>query len=101
ETREKVQRAVEELGYSVNQQARALASGAVRTILLIHSHDPEREPNSYYHSGLERGGFRACSALGFHLVTRAVDPHREDRRHLISSIIERERPAGIVLPPPL
>jgi LacI family transcriptional regulator len=101
ETREKVQRAVEELGYSVNQHARALASGVGRTILLIHSHDPEREPNSYYHSGLELGALRACSALGFDLVTRAVDPHREDRRHLISSIIERERPAGIVLPPPL
>ena len=101
ETREKVRRAVEALGYSVNQQARALASGAGRTILLIHSHDPDREPNSYYHSGLELGALRACSALGFDLVTRAVDPRREDRNHLISSIIERERPAGIVLPPPL
>lgn len=101
ETREKVKRAVEQLGYSVNQQARALASGLDRTILLIHSHDPEREPNSYYHSGLELGALRACSALGFDLVTRAVDPGREDRNHLISSIIERERPAGIVLPPPL
>ena len=101
ETREKVRRAVEALGYSVNQQARALASGAGRTILLIHSHDLEREPNSYYHSGLELGALRACSALGFDLVTRAVDPDREDRNHLLSSIIERERPAGIVLPPPL
>ena len=101
ETREKVRRAVEALGYSVNQQARALASGSDRTILLIHSHDPDREPNSYYHSGLELGALRACSALGFDLVTRAVDPMREDRKHLLSSIIERERPAGIVLPPPL
>jgi LacI family transcriptional regulator len=101
ETRERVRRAVEALGYSVNQQARALASGGGRTILLIHSHDPDREPNSYYHSGLELGALRACSALGFDLVTRAVDPGREDRNHLISSIIERERPAGILLPPPL
>ena len=101
QTREKVRQAVEALGYSVNQQARALASGAGRTILLIHSHDLEREPNSYYHSGLELGALRACSALGYDLVTRAVDPAREDRKHLLSSIIERERPAGIVLPPPL
>jgi LacI family transcriptional regulator len=101
QTREKVRQAVDALGYSVNQQARALASGAGRTILLIHSHDLEREPNSYYHSGLELGALRACSALGFDLVTRAVDPDREDRNHLLSSIIERERPAGIVLPPPL
>ena len=101
ETREKVRQAVEALGYSVNLQARALASGAGRTIILIHSHEPNREPNSYYHSGLELGALRACSMLGFDLVTRAVDPAREDRNHLISSIIERERPAGIVLPPPL
>ena len=101
ETREKVRQAVEALGYSVNLQARALASGAGRTIILIHSHEPNREPNSYYHSGLELGALRACSTLGFDLVTRAVDPAREDRNHLISSIIERERPAGIVLPPPL
>jgi LacI family transcriptional regulator len=101
ETREKVRRAVEELGYSVNQQARALASGSGRTILLIHSHDQDREPNSYYHSGLELGALRACSSLGYELVTRAVDPANEKRGHLLSSIIERERPAGIVLPPPL
>jgi LacI family transcriptional regulator len=101
ETREKVRRAVEVLGYSVNPQARALASGAARTILLIHSHDPDREPNSYYHSGLELGALRACSALGFELVTRAVDPTNEDRARFLASIIERERPAGIVLPPPL
>src|SRR4029079_19500560 len=59
ETREKVRRAVQALGYSVNPQARALPSGSNRTILLIHSHDPDREPNSYYHSGLELGALRA------------------------------------------
>src|SRR5215208_5486349 len=83
ETRERVRRAVEALGYSVNHQARALASGTGRTILLAHSHDPDREPNSYYHSGLELGALRACSALGFDLVTRAVDPTSTDRGRLL------------------
>jgi LacI family transcriptional regulator len=101
ETRERVRRAVELLGYSVNKQARALASGAGRTILLIHSHDPDREPNSYYHSGLELGALRACSDLGFDHVTHAIDPALADRDRLLASIIERERPAGVVLPPPL
>lgn len=101
ETRERVRRAVETLGYSVNKQARALASGAGRTILLIHSHDPEREPNSYYHSGLELGALRACSDLGLDLVTHAIDPALADRDRLLATIIERERPAGVVLPPPL
>lgn len=101
ETRERVRRAVEELGYSVNQQARALASGTARQIMLIHAHSPELEPNSYYNSGLELGALRGCSALGFDLVARAVDPHDENRFRLLSAIIERERPAGLILSPPL
>lgn len=101
ETRERVRRAVEELGYSVNQQARALASGTGRQIMLIHAHSPELEPNSYYNAGLELGALRGCSSLAFDLVTRAVDPEDEDRLRLLSSILEREKPAGIILSPPL
>lgn len=101
ETRERVRRAVEELGYSVNQQARALASGMGRQIMLIHAHSPELEPNSYYNAGLELGALRGCSSLGFDLVTRAVDPEDENRFRLLSSILDRERPAGIILSPPL
>jgi LacI family transcriptional regulator len=101
ETRERVLRAVETLGYSVNPQARALASGSGRHIMLIHAHNPEREPNSYYHAGLELGALRACSSLGFDLVTRAIDPHGDDPSRLLSSILERERPMGIIVTPPL
>jgi LacI family transcriptional regulator len=100
ETRERVLRAVETLGYSVNHQARALASGSERQIMLVHVHDPEREPNSYYHAGLELGALRGCSALGLDLVTRAIDPNSRDRPRLFASILERERPAGLVVPPP-
>ena len=101
ETRERVQRAVEALGYSVNQQARALASGSSRLIMLIHAHSPELEPNSYYNAGLELGALRGCSSLGLDLVTRAVDPDDENRFRLLASILERERPAGLILSPPL
>jgi LacI family transcriptional regulator len=101
ETRERVRRAVEALGYSVNQQARALASGMARQIMLIHAHSPELEPNSYYNAGLELGALRGCSALGFDLVTRAVDPQDENRFRMLASILERERPVGLVLSPPL
>lgn len=100
-TRERVQRAVEALGYSVNQQARALASGSSTQIMLIHAHSPELEPNSYYNAGLELGALRGCSSIGFDLVTRAVDPHDTNRFRLLASIVERERPAGLILSPPL
>lgn len=101
ETRERVEQAIQELGFSVNQQARALASGAGRQVMLIHSHDPEREPNSYYHAGLELGALRACSVLGADLITRAIDPHVGDPWRLVSAIIDRDRPMGIILTPPL
>ena len=101
ETREKVRRAVEALGYSVNQQARALASGGGRPIMLIHAHSPEREPNSYYDAGLELGALRACSALGLDLVTRAIDPRSTNRARLMTSILDRERPTGLIVSPPL
>jgi LacI family transcriptional regulator len=101
ETRDRVRRAVEALGYSVNQQARALASGSSRQIMLIHIHNPEREPNSYYHAGLELGALRACSSLGHDLITRAIDPDGENPSDLLASILEHERPVGIVVSPPL
>ena len=101
ETREKVRRAVEALGYSVNPQARALASGMGTQIMLIHAHSPDLEPNSYYHAGLELGALRGCASLGFDLVTRAVDPSAKNRSQLLSAILERERPAGLILSPPL
>ena len=101
ETRERVQRAIEELGFSVNRQARALASGAGREVMLIHAHNPEREPNSYYHSGLELGALRACSTLGADLITRAIDPEAGEPWRMIASMIERDQPMGVILTPPL
>ena len=101
ETRERVRRAMDALGYSVNHQARALASGMGREIMLIHAHSPELEPNSYYNAALELGALRSCSSLGFDLVTRAVDPDDPNRFRLLSAIIDRDRPAGIILSPPL
>jgi LacI family transcriptional regulator len=101
QTRNRVHEAVEALGYSVNMQARALASGIGRQIMLVHAHDPDQEPNSYYNAGLELGALRACSALGFDLVTRAVDPHGGSAAGLLLAILERERPTGVVLSPPL
>lgn len=100
-TRLKVQAAIEKLGYSVNQQARALASGGSRRILLIHASSPDREPNSYYDSGLELGALRGCTALGYDLVSRAIDPAGRDPAARLDAILRHEQAAGVILPPPL
>ena len=100
ETRGRVQQAVLDLGYSVNMKARALATGVGRQVMLVHAHSPECEPNSYYDAGLELGALRACSALGFDLVTRSIEPNGAHARLLLATI-EGEQPAGVILPPPL
>lgn len=100
-TRLKVREAIDSLGYSVNQQARALASGGSRRILLIHSNSPDREPNSYYDSGLELGALRGCAALGYDLVSRSIDPNDPDPAARLGAILRHEQACGVILPPPL
>ena len=94
-------RAVKSLGYSVNRQARALASGSGTQIMLIHAHNPEREPNSFYNAGLELGALRACSSLGFDLVTRAIDPASENPARSAGFDPGARAARGIVVSPPL
>ena len=94
ETRERVLRAVEALGFSVNQKARALASGGAKQIMLIHAHSPDLEPNSYYNAGLELGALRGCASVAFDLVTRAVDPHDDNRYRLLESILAADSDEG-------
>jgi len=43
---------------------------------------------------------RACSSLGCDLITRSVDPNGKDRARLLASILERDRPAGLIVSPP-
>lgn len=100
-TRARVRSAIDKLGYSVNHQARALASGGSRRIILFHAGSPDREPNSYYDSGLELGALRACSAKGFDLASRTLDPDVSNLPARVAAIVESERPSGVILTPPL
>lgn len=101
QTRDRVDAAIKKLGYSVNHQARALASGGARRIILFHAGSPDREPNSYYDSGLELGALRACSTQGYDLASRTLDPDRSDLVQRLERIVRDEQPSGVILPPPL
>ena len=100
ETRQKVQRAVEALDYSVNKQAghlRAAPDGPscsfIRTIPIASPIVTITRVSSSV-----RFALALTSALICHARHRSR-PRRSGR--LLASIVERERPAGIVLPPPL
>lgn len=101
EVRQKVQDAVALLGYTVNVQARSLAGGLTRQIALIQASDLDREPNSFYHSGLELGALRGCSEFGFRLVTHTVNPDGALLEQRLGDLIENGRYSAIILTPPI
>lgn len=98
--RHRVMEAIDQLGYRVNVQARNLATGNSRQIVLIHESNLEAEPNSYYHSGLELGALTGCAEHGYQLTTQAVDYQAGGWRERIMSFIESGRCDGLILPPP-
>lgn len=98
--RRRVMEAIETLGYRVNVHARTLASGGSRQLLLVHDSDPDAEPNSYYHSGLELGALKSCARHGYQLMTQGVDEHEDGWRERILTLIRSGRYDGIILPPP-
>lgn len=98
--RERVMRAVDELGYQVNHQARQLASGTSRSLVLVFAADADAEPNSYYQSAIELGAVRACSERGYSLSTHVLDPAGPDASARILNLADRRRCNGIILTPP-
>ncbi len=72
-TRERVQRAIEELGYRPNTAARALVTGSTRTIGLVTSHINQYGPAQTL-LGLEQ----AARAAGYSLGVAILDDDSED-----------------------
>ncbi len=98
--RAKVNEAVAALGYQVNLQARFLAGGANRTVLLICASDTENEPNSYYQSALEIGALRVSAQMGFELVTHTLALDGEEVTRRLLHLVDDSRCCGVILTPP-
>ncbi len=98
--RRRVQEAVRSLGYTVNVQARTLAGGHGRTVMLICASTVDSEPNSYYQSALEIGALRACARSGLQLITQAVVQDAPDHTGHILELIRDSRANGAILTPP-
>lgn len=95
-TREKVEAVIAELGYVPNPQARALALRRNFLIGLIHDN-----PNAQMVLNFQEGVLEAIRETEFALVVRPVN--RKSPRLLddIRTFIEKQRPYGILLLPPL
>ena len=92
--------AVSQIGYQVNVQARNLATGNSRQILLIHASDLDAEPNSYYFSGLELGALTCCAQHGYQFTIQTVDYRGDSWQTRIMALVEEGRCDGLILPPP-
>lgn len=99
--REKVARAVDLLGYEINLQAKLLAGGKGRQVVLVHAIDYYQEPNSYYGSALEIGALRACVDRGCQLNVPTVITAQKTYTSVLIEMIESGRCDMLLLTPPL
>lgn len=91
-TREKVLKAIRELGYSPNHNARNLRTKRSRRIGLLVSN-----PSRFYLSELQWGAIQRCQAEGYSLAVASFDTL--DTSPLLRG--DGKAMAGLILPPPL
>lgn len=96
ETREKVKKAIAELGYVPNPQARGLALR--RNFLLCMLHD---NPNAQTILNFQEGVLDTIRDTEFALVVRPVDRHSPDMIDDIRNFLELQRPYGALILPPI
>ncbi len=94
--REKVQSAIAELGFVPNPQARALALRRNFLIVLLHDN-----PNAQTVLNFQNGVLHAIKDSDFALVVRPVERQSPDILDDIRDFLERQRPWGAMLLPPI
>jgi LacI family transcriptional regulator len=96
ETRERVEKVIGELGYVPNPQARALALRTNFLVGLIHDN-----PNAQMVLNVQQGILEALQGTDFAMVVRPVDRGSSALIDDVRHFLERQRPYGVVILPPL
>ena len=96
ETRKRVLGVIEDLGYVPNPQARALALRRNFLIGLIHDN-----PNAQMVLNVQHGILEALRHTEFELIVRPVDRGSPTMLEDIRQFLERQRPYGVMLLPPI
>ena len=101
-TKERVEKAVEELSYRPDQSARNLASHRSHLIALVYDDPSSYEiPSAGYVIRMQAGVLRACRAANCELLIHPCNYQDKDVGLEIKTLIESVRPDGIVLAAPL
>lgn len=96
DTRERVQRAIDELDYEPDQSARSLRSATSYALGLVYDN-----PNPYYVISVQNGVLSACREQGFGLQIHPCDSNVPDLAEELLDLVRRARLAGLVLAPPM
>lgn len=96
ETRERVLRAIEQLGYRPNLFARGLTGARAYAVGLVYDN-----PNAYYIISAQQGALAACDALGYGLQIHAYDSRDPALGDHLCEFVARTGLAGIVLTQPV
>jgi len=101
-TRERVEKAVAELGYRPDQSARNLASRRSHLIGLVYDDPAAYElPSSGYIISLQQGALEACRSQRSELLIHPCNFRKKNVAARLTSLIEQTRPAGIIVAAPL
>jgi LacI family transcriptional regulator len=96
DTRDKVLRAVEALGYRPNLSARGLRSAHSFAIGLVYDN-----PNAHYVISMQDGVLSACRERGYGLQIHPCDSTSPTLADELCALVKRSRLAGLVLAPPM
>ena len=96
ETRERVQKVIETLGYVPNPQARALALRRNFLIGLVHDN-----PNAQMVLNVQQGILEGLHDTEFAMVVRPVDRNSSSMIEDLREFLERQRLFGVVFLPPI
>jgi LacI family transcriptional regulator len=93
-TRERVMKAVAELGYRPNYSARSLAGARSFLIGLFYDN-----PIPSYVTAVQMGAVACCRRRNYHLLAEPIDSSIEDVDMHIANLLTALRPDGLILTP--
>lgn len=101
-TRQKVEKAIAQLKYRPNLSARNLASHRSHQVVLVYD-DPSVyvTPSSAYIIRMQEGMLTACKQANCDLLIHPCNYRHADVGDELRTLIERSRPDGVVIAPPL
>ena len=95
-TQERVQKAVDTLGFRPNFAARALAGHRSFQIALIYDN-----PSPYYAQNIQAGVRARCQESGYRMIAQPCDAQSDYLLEEICSLIEQAQLDGVILTPPV